>query len=579
MNGSVPAMAGTSEPSSNARSSPSSSWGQFWFSALINLLVIWQLNAVLAPGINESHYLPKAKHLWNPAFAPDDLFLASGNAHWLFANIAGLMCTVMSLTATAWVGRIVSWIAVAAAWQHLCQTLKLPRIVGPIALAGWLLLTRYGNWAGEWAVGGFEAKSLAYPCIVLALSWALGNRWPAAWIACGCAVAFHPLVGGWAGLSLFGAWAIASRTQSPWTKQGWAWLIALFISLLGLAPAVAMLGGPERSGEIVVAQIHAFYRLAHHQSPHLFWTEQHLRGGATLGLFLLTAWVHYRARRNQFATLIETAIDQTQPSVANPDHAWRVLGMVACCALALSFIGLLIDLVVIRIRPSLAAGLLRFYWFRWTDIIIPLVVVLFAWDGCLRYASKNDQSQVSASRIASTFAITVLVLVTLAGAAHTMLKQWKTEIAPADETLLMSDSATLRSGPEVVRQWQAVCQWISENTPSDALFLTPRSQQSFKWYAGRAEVVTFKDVPQDSKSLLEWYDRIGRCAPPRNAAMEPLGWTTEQLMRLQRRYNFQYVVVDRRIQRQPPLLQLVYPTAGEITSTYAIFKFPQAATH
>ncbi len=92
-----------------------------------------------------------------------------------------------------------------------------------------------------------------------------------------------------------------------------------------------------------------------------------------------------------------------------------------------------------------------------------------------------------------------------------------------------------------------------------------------------AEVVTFKDVPQDSQSLIEWYDRIGRCAPPRDANLQPLGWTTEQIKRLHARYKFDYIVVDRRIQTQSPLLPLVYPELPayrEFGGTYAVFKMP-----
>ncbi len=154
---------------------------------------------------------------------------------------------------------------------------------------------------------------------------------------------------------------------------------------------------------------------------------------------------------------------------------------------------------------------------------------------------------------------------------------FNTDVAPADRTLLMSESPKLASSPEVAQEWLQLCGWIRENTPEDALFLTPRAQQTFKWYAHRAEVVTFKDVPQDSQSLIEWYDRIGRCAPPRDAELQPLGWTTEQIQRLHRRYKFQYIVVDRRIQSQAPLLPLVYPEAAPRTlvgGTYAVFKLP-----
>jgi hypothetical protein len=58
--------------------------------------------------------------------------------------------------------------------------------------------------------------------------------------------------------------------------------------------------------------------------------------------------------------------------------------------------------------------------------------------------------------------------------------------------------------------WRDACRWIaaSGRIPCDALFLTPRSCRTFKWYTGRAEVVNWKDVPQDPPSIVEWWRRL-----------------------------------------------------------------------
>ena len=44
----------------------------------------------LPPDVNESHYLTKAKHFWNPTWCPGDIFLGSSHAHWLFYFSHGL---------------------------------------------------------------------------------------------------------------------------------------------------------------------------------------------------------------------------------------------------------------------------------------------------------------------------------------------------------------------------------------------------------------------------------------------------------------------------------------------------------
>ena len=56
--------------------------------------------------------------------------------------------------------------------------------------------------------------------------------------------------------------------------------------------------------------------------------------------------------------------------------------------------------------------------------------------------------------------------------------------------------------------WGELCAWIKENTPRDALILTPKESRSFKWFAERAEYVAFKDCPQDAAGIVEWNNRL-----------------------------------------------------------------------
>jgi hypothetical protein len=56
--------------------------------------------------------------------------------------------------------------------------------------------------------------------------------------------------------------------------------------------------------------------------------------------------------------------------------------------------------------------------------------------------------------------------------------------------------------------WRSVCHWAAYSTPPGTIFITPKSSNSFKWYSGRDEVATWKDMPQDVRSLLDWYRRL-----------------------------------------------------------------------
>jgi hypothetical protein len=58
--------------------------------------------------------------------------------------------------------------------------------------------------------------------------------------------------------------------------------------------------------------------------------------------------------------------------------------------------------------------------------------------------------------------------------------------------------------------WRAACDWVAQphNIPPGAVFLTPRMAQTFRWYAHRAEVANFKDIPQDAVSIVAWWRRL-----------------------------------------------------------------------
>lgn len=544
-----------------------SAWSRLTGTCL-NFLVIWILCAELVPGINESHYLPKAKAAWDPSFAPDDLFLSSGNAHWFFSLFCGWLTTFAPLTAVAWTGRLVCWWAMAFAWQQFAYRMRFSILLGSGALAAWILATRLGNWAGEWALGGFEAKSLAYPCIVLAIAELTAAKWARVWPLVGLAIAFHPLVGGWAGLTIVWVWLWSGR-RSPLGNQIVPGCLGLALAALGIFPALSMIGGPSQSGSVVVAQIHAFYRLAHHQSPRLFHASQHLSGGLSLALLILATWLHRRI----------PPLNCPGP-IAPPVSTVLKLGWLS---VAVSLAGLLIDTVGVRIRPDAAAGLLRFYWFRWSDVMVPLAWVCCVLHSVLQFCGEHEPGTLpgATTDVAKTnvqgyrcIPLGLCWLAILCVSADQVAKIWSRDYAPADQTLLMSENKRLRSSHDVVKDWQEACAWIRKNTPPQALFFTPRAQQTFKWYAQRAEVVTFKDVPQDGKSLLEWYDRVGRCAPPRDSSLQPMQWSTDHMNRLQRRYGFAYVLVDRRIQRDPLLLEIVFQNKG-----FAVFKYQSNSTH
>lgn len=531
------------------------------FLCFVYLIIIFLCVGERVPGINESHYLPKAKHLWNAGFAPGDLFLESHDSHALASSMAGLAAHWLPLAAIAWLGRIISWCLLAWSWLILCRSLKLSPVPSVFALAGWLLAMHYGHWAGEWVVGGFEAKTIAYPLVLIGIAQVVRGNWHWAWVAMGGAMAWHPVVGGWGGLTAGIVWLLHGdvrrqlRQQLPWLAGGAA------LALVGVVPAASGLGGPDVIDKVSAAQVHVFMRLPHHLAPQLFASQRHWAAAITLAVFLAL-------------TLFVILSGKSKPAAKPPqdDSSWLGMRRLLLCgwiAVGFALIGWIIDAVLSIPRPDIAARLLRFYWFRWADVAVPLVSSLLLWKSLAQATrpsvAPNQHSSADASSHAKTtprwiaHSILAIAIVGTVVALASRLRLGEERLVPAADRLVVDAVGDNFIATDRYVDWLAVCQWIRQQTPTDSLWLTPKYQQSFKWHAQRAEVVCWKDVPQDNASVIEWYHRIERCAPPRDRHGHITDWTTEQLVELSAEYGFRWVLIDRSYQSQPPALEIKYP--------------------
>ncbi len=85
-----------------------------------------------------------------------------------------------------------------------------------------------------------------------------------------------------------------------------------------------------------------------------------------------------------------------------------------------------------------------------------------------------------------------------------------------------------RSAPpkeSIADGWLDVCRWVRENAPEDAIFLVPRGCDSFKWEARRAEVGSWKEIPQDARSIVRWFRDMERLyANPGTKKDSPTRW-------------------------------------------------------
>jgi len=435
------------------------------------------------PDVNETAYLTKARHYADPAWGRGDFFLETPDAHGIFYMLMGPVAATLSLEQAAWIGRWLGWLAVAAGFRHAVVPLLAPWWPRLLAAALFSLAVRQTTAAGEWVLGGCESKVFAWALVLVAVGEIARARLPLAVLALGTATAVHPLVGGWGMIALVAVVSMSGHRLGDTGMSSSDRLGALAIggglllAAAGVVPALGLSSGVDAATRAAAARIYVVERLPHHLLVRLF-----ADGFVSRHLLAVLAWWLLAAAR-PFAP---------EPTPAARSRVYRFI--VASLAISLAGCGIS---VLEAFSPTAAYGLLRFYWFRLADILVPLGLAIagaaVVSDGALLARLVPVRPAVSRGILAVLLALDLV---------HES-RHWP-----------LSGRATLsaRSDGKVdAAAWQDACDWIVANTPADACILTPRGAASLTWRTGRREVVGWKNSPQDAASLVAWRRRVIDC--------------------------------------------------------------------
>ncbi len=117
-------------------------------------------------------------------------------------------------------------------------------------------------------VGGFEAKGLAYACVIFALERMVSRRWSQVWILLGLASAFHVLVGGWATIAAIASWlhceVRGSSVRSKFKSQLPSLLGGLALAGIGIVPPLLTELHSSREMVDTANRIYVDARISHH---------------------------------------------------------------------------------------------------------------------------------------------------------------------------------------------------------------------------------------------------------------------------------------------------------------------------
>ena len=251
---------------------------------------------------------------------------------------------------------------------------------------------------------------------------------------------------------------------------------------------------------------------------------------------------------------------------ALPYEAKRSRGlMIVLAAALLSSVGFVMSLFE-SLAPSFVYGMLRFYWFRLADGLLPLGLCVLLTQFLLsrKLLESSDQQ---------TLRKTCLVAVALAFFTYDSFVQSK-------HWPLLTENCLSRGDKLIdANSWVDVCQWIQEETSPTDCFLTPRGASSFLWRAQRPEVVAWKNVPQDPVSILEWRQRIIDCfsydGTIKNMARSTCVLGVSRLNQVADAYGANFVVA--------PLKSFVAmprpPKTSYRNSNYVVIKLPIQEQH
>lgn len=480
----------------------------FWLCLAFLFLSVLALHGKTVPYNNEFLYLLRLE----PNFLPHDwTFSLAATEHWLFNLIFSLPARVVSIETLGWAGRVVFWILCLVALIKLGKRWEIPYWSIVISIGTWLAIGQSVVNA-EWIFGTFEAKCVAYACLLFAINGFAERSIILPSVLLGLSFSFHPAVGLWAIPAVGFALAIERVAFADLIK--FICITGLF-SLPGALPLLL-----EQSGaDAATWQDWQFVVTVHmpfHFDPFYFSKV----GMAVLALMLAfnmaALW-----RSESYALRL---IRNFQVAIA----AFFVLGVV---------------LRWFEVYPAL-----RFMPMRLFPILTPLFFLFTAF-----YLFRRQ------ARLPYKIAVALFVVL-VTGMLH-----------PIDNGIgqLRETKANWVARPDDLETSLA---WISKNTPEDAVILASPFSRKFWYLAKRAQIVSYS-YPRYER-LAEWRRRIAETTantmiPDRASSRERIETGFEslsitQVAGLKEKYSANYL-----------LTRSVYPFPVIFeTGTYKVYQIP-----
>lgn len=462
----------------------------FWLCFAFLFLVVLAFHGKPVPLVNEYLYLLRLK----PDFLPADWsFSQPANEHWLFNTIFSVAARVVSIEIVGWVGRAASWVCCLVALIKLGRRWHIPFWTIAFSVSLWLAF-RQAIVNDEWIFGTFEAKAVAYPCLLFAL-YQFGERkvvLPS--ILLGLSFSFHPAVGLWAIPAVVLAVLAAGTRAADLAKV--CGLAALFC-LPGALPLTLGKPGTATPATFADWEFIVTKHMPYHFDPFYF---------PAIGVVLVFLMLAF-----------------------NVVCLWKTesfpLRFLRNFQIALG--GFFLFGVALRLLEMYS--LLGYMPMRLFPILTPIFFLFTVSHTLVRSGGVRVKAAVV------IFAAVVVAQVQPVDKAIFQLRETKNSwrAAPPDGTV-------------------AALRWVANNTPPDALIISHPNDRRTWYLSERAQVVSYSYPRYDR--LPEWRNRVADLADAavirdRVTAPETLdngfaGLTAEQIEKLRDKYSASYLVTN-----------------------------------
>ena len=431
------------------------------FFALLGAVFLFAGKSV--PSSNEYNYLLRLRKVYDANYLARDItFSTPTNEYWLFDHLFGLLTFVFSIETIGWLGRIGCWAILLFALLKLGKRWEIPVWTISLSIFLWLSIGQ-SIVADEWMFGGFEAKCVAYICLIFALDLFCDEHDILPAILLGLSFAFHPVVGLYGGAAVVPALLICRRDFRRVVK------ISLITGAFALIGAIPLLQMRAESSEPTIENLKYFelVKFPHHFDP-FAWSKT-----AILLVFIL---------------LIFCCAAHFQLKIAKPPKFLLAF---------LTLLGIFFATGIL-LRVFEQYELMKYTPTRVFAVFIPL---FFLWYVCAAVERKIVQKPVQIALLLPILILSIWNKLPLNG-----FEQIK---------------ATYQNQTQPPDDFAAAFVWIKNNTSPDAMILAPPWRYDFWYLAERAEVVNYrKPIIAD---IGEWQNRLDKFtgkAAPENGSRE-----------------------------------------------------------